>query len=293
MSSSERSGVVFTADPSTGDRDRLVIEAVLGRGEAVVRGLVVPDTYVLAREPLHIVSVRVGQRHVKIVPDPHGAGIEVPTSEDEEDERVLTSEEIMAVAQLGIANERAYGSPQGVEWAMADGHTWMVERRPLATLRLQGESLAERASDNDEGQVTPMSSGSDPQAAAEMPEERCRQLLSATRVSRVAFVDEGLPKIVVLNHAVDGDDVLFQTSEDTSLARLTAGGEVILATVEADSASVASHAGWSIIASGRMFRTTEAQIRHAPKPWRPEAVGVLLRLHVDEIHGQAVGPETG
>jgi nitroimidazol reductase NimA-like FMN-containing flavoprotein (pyridoxamine 5'-phosphate oxidase superfamily) len=136
-----------------------------------------------------------------------------------------------------------------------------------------------------------MSSGDDERADTWMPEEQCRHLLSATRVARVAFVDEGLPKIVVLNHVVDGTDVLFQTSEDTTLARLTAGGAVIPATVETDSASIASHAGWSIIAAGRMSRTTEADIHQVPKPWRPEAVGVLLRLEVDEIHGQIVGPE--
>lgn len=127
--------------------------------------------------------------------------------------------------------------------------------------------------------------------AAWLPAERCRHLLSAARVSRVAFVDEGRPRIVVLNHVVDGTDVLFQTSADTSLARLTAHGAAIPATVEADSASIATHAGWSIIASGRMSRTTEVDVHHLPEPWRPEAVGVLLRLEIDEIHGRIVGPE--
>jgi nitroimidazol reductase NimA-like FMN-containing flavoprotein (pyridoxamine 5'-phosphate oxidase superfamily) len=135
-----------------------------------------------------------------------------------------------------------------------------------------------------------MTSENSPNVDVWMSEERCRQLLAATRVSRVAFVEEGRPRIVVLNHVVDGDDILFQTSEETGLARLTAGGEAIAATVETDSASVSAHAGWSIVASGRLSRTTEADIGHQPTPWRPQAVGVLLRLTVDEIHGLAVGP---
>jgi hypothetical protein len=122
-----------------------------------------------------------------------------------------------------------------------------------------------------------------------MSPARCRQLLGATRVSRVAFVDGGLPQIVVLNHAVDGDDVVFQTSDQTRLARLTDSGTEIAATIETDSATPAMHAGWSIVASGQLCRTTEAALGAHPSPWRSGAVGVLLRLRVDQIHGQVVG----
>ena len=122
-----------------------------------------------------------------------------------------------------------------------------------------------------------------------MSPARCRHLLAATRVSRVAFVDDGLPQIVVLNHAVDGDDVVFQTSDRTRLARLTADGAEIAATIEADSATPAMHAGWSIVASGRLSRTTDTEIGTHPSPWRTDAVGVLLRLRIEQIHGQVVG----
>ena len=122
-----------------------------------------------------------------------------------------------------------------------------------------------------------------------MSPARCRQLLAATRVSRVAFVHDGLPQMVVLNHAVDGEDVVFQTSDQTRLARLTEGDAEIAATIETDSATPAMHAGWSIVASGRLSRTTEAELGAHPSPWRSDAVGVLLRLRIDQIHGQVVG----
>jgi len=122
-----------------------------------------------------------------------------------------------------------------------------------------------------------------------MSPERCRQLLSATRVSRVAFVVDGAPRLVVLNHTVDGDDVVFQTSEDTALAQLVGEHASVPAVVETDSASSSAHTGWSIIASGQLSRTTASELGHLPHPWRPEAVGVLLRLHIDEIHGMVVG----
>lgn len=123
-----------------------------------------------------------------------------------------------------------------------------------------------------------------------MSPARCWQLLAATRVSRVAFIESDRPRIVVLNHVVDGSDILFQTSEATTLARLTANGSAVRATVETDSASGAMHSGWSIVATGRLARITPDEADRLPTPWRRDAVGVLLRLTVEEIHGQLVGP---
>jgi nitroimidazol reductase NimA-like FMN-containing flavoprotein (pyridoxamine 5'-phosphate oxidase superfamily) len=137
-----------------------------------------------------------------------------------------------------------------------------------------------------------MGAEDDLQAAGDMSAGHCRELLSATRVSRLAFVEDGRPRVVVLNHVVDNEDLVFQTSPDTTLARLTAGGAVIPATFETGSASGAARAGWSIVASGLLSQTTAADATHRPKPWRREAVGVLLRLEIDEIHGLEVGPWT-
>src|SRR5208283_3819163 len=73
MVPSERSGVMFTADPSTNATDRIVIEAAFGQGEVVVSGMVEPDTYVVAKEGLRLLSVRVGHQAFEIVRGPDGA----------------------------------------------------------------------------------------------------------------------------------------------------------------------------------------------------------------------------
>ncbi|HEU4755370.1 MAG TPA: PEP/pyruvate-binding domain-containing protein, partial [Agromyces sp.] len=65
---SDRSGVMFTVDPSTGARDRLVIEAALGLGEVVVSGAVEPDTYIVAKDGPRLLSVRVGRQSHRLVP---------------------------------------------------------------------------------------------------------------------------------------------------------------------------------------------------------------------------------
>ncbi len=134
MVASERSGVMFTADPATGDTDRIVIEAALGQGEVVVSGLVEPDTYVVTKKGPTLQSVRVGHQTMKIVRGPDGADEEVQLSDEEGGRRVLTDQEILQLAELGLSVEHHYGSPQDTEWAVAGGKTYLVQSRPITTL---------------------------------------------------------------------------------------------------------------------------------------------------------------
>lgn len=124
-----------------------------------------------------------------------------------------------------------------------------------------------------------------------MSAQRCRRLMAATRVCRLAFVVDGRPHLVVLNHVVDGDHVVFQTSEGTTLAQLVGPDGDVPAVLETDSTASSTHTGWSVVATGRLSRTTADQVGHLPHPWRPEAVGVLLRLDVTELHGLALDNE--
>ena len=60
MVHADRSGVMFTAHPATGNRSLIVIEAAFGLGEVVVSGQVEPDTYIVAKHHLHLIDVRIG-----------------------------------------------------------------------------------------------------------------------------------------------------------------------------------------------------------------------------------------
>ncbi len=134
MVESERSGVLFCADPSTGDRDRMVIEGALGLGEVVVSGQVEPDTYILAKDGPRIVSVRIGHQTHKLVFGPNGTVQRVDLDPEQADARVLTDAEAIELARLGLAVEAHYGEPQDVEWAIAGGKTYLVQTRPITTL---------------------------------------------------------------------------------------------------------------------------------------------------------------
>ena len=92
---------MFTADPTRGALDRMIIESVFGQGEAIVSGRVEPDTYILDKAGPHLVSVRQGRQKFKIVRGPDGADMEQPLDDSESERRTITQDEILAVAELG------------------------------------------------------------------------------------------------------------------------------------------------------------------------------------------------
>jgi len=134
MVPSERSGVMFTVDPSTGDRSLLVIEGAFGLGEVVVSGQVEPDTYVVHRDGPRIASVRIGVKSHQLVRGPGGDDVRVDFTPEEGGRRVLDDGEVLALADLGLRVEAHYGEPQDVEWAIAGGRTLLVQSRPITTL---------------------------------------------------------------------------------------------------------------------------------------------------------------
>jgi len=138
---STRAGVMFTIDPSSGARDRLVIEGAFGLGEAVVSGSVSPDRYVVSKDGLEIERREVRRKELEIVSLP-GGGTETRALDEAEAERpVLSDDEVRAVAELGVRIERHYGSPQDTEWAFdADGEVWMLQSRPVTTTGGEAEA---------------------------------------------------------------------------------------------------------------------------------------------------------
>jgi len=134
MVDSECSGVAFTADPTTGDTGRVVIEAAVGLGEVVVSGAVEPDTYVVAKDGPQLLSARVGRQTHKIIRGPDGSDLRVDLDAAEGARRVLADDQVLALAGLAMRVEEHYGQPQDLEWATAGGRTWLVQSRPITTL---------------------------------------------------------------------------------------------------------------------------------------------------------------
>lgn len=133
MVDADRAGVGFTADPTTGDRSRIVIEAALGLGEVVVSGQVEPDTYVVSKSDLSVVSERVGHQTHQLMRGARGEERVVLRTE-QADSRKLTTEQVDAVAALAAKVEAHYGSPQDFEWCFAGDDLYIVQSRPITTL---------------------------------------------------------------------------------------------------------------------------------------------------------------
>ncbi len=135
MVPAQRAGVMFTADPSTGAADHLVIEGAFGLGEVVVGGLVEPDTYVVGGDPPTVGSTRVGRQAFEVIADGDGGLVRVELDPDDGGRRVLNDDEVLELAVLGRRIEALYGGkPQDIEWAIAPSGTFIVQSRPITTI---------------------------------------------------------------------------------------------------------------------------------------------------------------
>ena len=133
MVPSERSGVMFTVDPSTGETGHIVIEAAFGQGEVVVSGLVEPDTYVVDKDGLRLLHVRVGTQHFKIVRGPDGEDQRVDLDADEGGLRVLADDEVVEVAGIGLAVGGPYGPRRTRNGPWPAVHL-LVQSRPVTAV---------------------------------------------------------------------------------------------------------------------------------------------------------------
>ena len=130
----EAAGVLFTANPVTGVRGQMAIDASLGLGEAVVAGKVVPDSYLVAKDGWRLLEKRLGGKAIQIVPLPGGGTEEVPVGPESEARQALSDEQIIGLARLGQRIEEHFGWPQDVEWALAGGQFHVLQSRPITSL---------------------------------------------------------------------------------------------------------------------------------------------------------------
>jgi phosphohistidine swiveling domain-containing protein len=135
MVPSDVSGILFTANPATGERSEMIVNASFGLGEAVVGGQVTPDTYVVDREILAAKETTIGTKEQKIVCD---GGQGTRTEDIAKSKRTLSSlsdEELRGLASRALEIEQLFdGVPQDIEWAFSDGKLWLLQSRPITNL---------------------------------------------------------------------------------------------------------------------------------------------------------------
>ena len=127
------SAVVFSANPVSGSREEVVIEAGWGLGESIVGGTVTPDTYVVRKEDLAVVSRSIAEKRRMTVPVPGGTR-EVETPRFLRTRPVLDEEQAVEMARLALALEIEMGRPVDVECAYEDGRRYLLQCRPVTAL---------------------------------------------------------------------------------------------------------------------------------------------------------------
>ncbi|KAA3648711.1 MAG: phosphoenolpyruvate synthase [Chloroflexi bacterium] len=134
MIMADTSGILFTADPLSGHRHTLSIDASFGLGEALVSGLVSPDAYQVDKRNRTIINRQIADKQIAIFPEKDGGTRQETLSQTQQTQKALDDQQILALADMGCQIEGHYGSPQDIEWSIADGELYLLQARPITSL---------------------------------------------------------------------------------------------------------------------------------------------------------------
>jgi pyruvate,water dikinase len=141
MVNSEKSGVMFSQNPTSDDKS-IVIEAVWGLGEGIVSGQIKPDHYEINKdlENFQIEDIKVSNKKIAIVKNRRGKNETINLEAEKANRQVLETYEIKILAQLGRKLEEHYKKPQDIEFAIDEDGIFIVQSRPITTHFVKAES---------------------------------------------------------------------------------------------------------------------------------------------------------
>ncbi|KJY19881.1 MULTISPECIES: rifamycin-inactivating phosphotransferase [unclassified Streptomyces] len=126
------SGILFTADPLTGDRKSATVDAGFGLGEALVSGLVNPDVFTVRDG--QVVARTIAAKQRALIALPAGGTQEVAIDAQRQEQPALTDAQAVRLVELGRRIEAHFGHPQDIEWCLVDDGFRIVQSRPITTL---------------------------------------------------------------------------------------------------------------------------------------------------------------
>ena len=139
MVQSEAAGVMFTLEPVTSDSSKIVIEAVYGLGETIVSGDVTPDMYMVDKDGLRISKKTIAPQEWKLIKREGSKGeetnVKVVLTPEEQAQQKISDEDIITLAKLGKRIEDWYQFPQDIEWAKENNKLFIVQTRPVTTIK--------------------------------------------------------------------------------------------------------------------------------------------------------------
>ena len=197
MVQSEKAGVMFTVEPMTQDRNKVSIEGAYGLGEVVVSGSVTPDRYVVDKNTFKIEVNEVAKQTWMLV-KVNEKNAHMNVREDMQSRQKITDLQIVELARLGKKIEQHYGKPQDIEWAVADNKIFIVQSRPITTLRKEVQSEAEKALAGLKSVDAAPSGQSAPQQQRQVPAQSApqRQQLPAVQQGQITNIATSAPAII-------------------------------------------------------------------------------------------------
>jgi len=134
MVDSEESGIAFSVHPVTQDKNQIIIEAGFGLGEAIVSGSITPDSYVVDKQEFSILDINVNEQTKALYKKTKG-GNEWKDLGERGKKQVLNEKEIIELSKLIVKIENHYGFPCDIEWAKKNGKFYIVQSRPITTIK--------------------------------------------------------------------------------------------------------------------------------------------------------------
>ncbi|WP_460105088.1 rifamycin-inactivating phosphotransferase [Streptomyces sp. YKOK-J1] len=128
----QAAGILFTADPVTGNRNVATVDAGIGLGEALVSGLVNPDVFKVRDD--EVVTEAIAAKRLAVHAVPGGGTREAAIDGRHQEQPALTHAQVVRLVRLGRRIEACFGRPQDIEWCLVDDGFQIVQSRPITTL---------------------------------------------------------------------------------------------------------------------------------------------------------------
>lgn len=135
MVNSEKAGVMFSVNPVNQNENEILIEGAYGLGESVVSGSITPDEYVLNKKNFAVNDKKIVRKTWYLTKDEHGDNVRRDVPEQYQTRSTLNEEEIKTLAEYALKIEKHYGKPQDLEYAIERGKIYIVQSRPITTLK--------------------------------------------------------------------------------------------------------------------------------------------------------------
>ncbi|MDH7556212.1 MAG: phosphoenolpyruvate synthase, partial [Candidatus Methanosuratincola sp.] len=149
MVNSESSGVMFTLDPTTGNRDVVLIEGTWGIGEMIVQGKVSPDEWTVDKKTMKIIERNISKKEMMAIRSPSDSGEgflkEVPVPQDRVEAPCISDDQVLELAKFAVDIEKHYGMGMDIEWALdsEEKKLYIVQARPETVWSMKQETKPE------------------------------------------------------------------------------------------------------------------------------------------------------